>query len=162
MRLRKAMPADQPLLEVWDSRPHIVAVSGSDGPWDWSTELARDVAWQEMLIAEDDHGRPFGFLQILDPAGDEAGYWGDVPDGVRAIDIWIGEEDAIGRGYGGAMMRESLVRCFAVPRVTGVLIDPLYSNAAARGFYEHMGFRFVGRRRFGDDDCAVYRLDRHD
>jgi len=26
--------------------------------------------------------------------------------------------------------------------------------------YERLGFRFVERRRFGEDDCFVYRLDR--
>ena len=30
----------------------------------------------------------------------------------------------------------------------------------ARGFYERIGFVQVGPRRFGSDDCMVYRLER--
>ena len=57
-------------------------------------------------------------------------------------------------------MRLALARCFAEPAVTAVLIDPLANNIAAHRFYERLGFRFVERRRFGLDDCFVYRLDR--
>jgi aminoglycoside 6'-N-acetyltransferase len=39
-----------------------------------------------------------------------------------------------------------------------VLIDPLASNTRAHRFYGRLGFRFVERRRFGQDDCFVYRL----
>jgi len=57
-------------------------------------------------------------------------------------------------------MRFALDRCFADPAVTAVLIDPLAANVRGRRFYERLGFRFVERRTFGEDDCAVYRLDR--
>jgi aminoglycoside 6'-N-acetyltransferase len=55
-----------------------------------------------------------------------------------------------------------LRRCFADPPVFAVLIDPLAGNVGAHRFYERLGFRFIERRRFGDDDCFVYRLDRTD
>jgi aminoglycoside 6'-N-acetyltransferase len=57
-------------------------------------------------------------------------------------------------------MRQALARCFATPGVKAVLIDPLASNERAMRFYERMGFQRIGPRRFGDDDCIVYRLDR--
>ena len=57
-------------------------------------------------------------------------------------------------------MRVALARCFVDPLVTAVIIDPLASNVRAQRFYERLGFVFVERRRFGDDDCFVYRLDR--
>ena len=85
---------------------------------------------------------------------------GDVPENLRAIDLWIGEEGDLGRGYGTQMMHRALARCFAVPAVATIIIDPLARNTRAHRFYERLGFRFVGRRRFGDDDCFVYRLER--
>lgn len=57
-------------------------------------------------------------------------------------------------------MNLALERCFADDEVTAVLIDPLESNTAARRFYERVGFVKVGPRRFGEDDCMVYRLER--
>ena len=58
------------------------------------------------------------------------------------------------------MMRLALARCFADRAVTAVLVDPLARNTRAHRFYERLGFRQVERRRFGADDCFVYRLER--
>jgi aminoglycoside 6'-N-acetyltransferase len=157
--LRHARLADIPLLRRWESEPHIVEISGDDGGWDWETEIAQDVSWREMLIAELG-GSPIGFIQIIDPHEEETHYWGDCESGLRAIDIWIGEADCLGRGYGTQMMRQALDRCFSVPDVQAVLIDPLASNERAIRFYRKIGFQFVERRTFGDDDCFVMRLER--
>jgi len=158
VRLRRATLADAPLLRRWDEQPHVVASDPND-EWGWEVELAREFDWREQLIAEED-GRPIGFHQIIDPAREETRYWGDVPPGLRAIDIWIGEEADLGRGYGTQMMHLALARCFADASVTAVLVDPLVSNVRAHRFYERLGFRFVEHRRFGEDDCYVYRLER--
>ena len=158
--LRPATLGDLELLRHWDEQPHTVA-SDPDDDWGWETELARNPPWREQLIAEVD-GRPVGFLQIIDPAEEDSHYWGDAPPNLRAIDIWIGEASDLNRGYGTAMMRLAIARCFAAPEVTAILIDPLASNTAAHRFYERLGFRFVDRRQFGGDDCFVYRLERDD
>ena len=158
MRLRPATPDDLELLRRWDEQAHVVASDPNDD-WGWETELARQPDWREQLIAEVD-GRPVGFVQIIDPAREDSRYWGDVPANLRAVDIWIGEEADLGKGYGTAMMRLALERCFAAPGVVAVLVDPLAANTRAHRFFERLGFRFVERRRFGADDCCVYRLGR--
>jgi aminoglycoside 6'-N-acetyltransferase len=159
MRLRPAAPSDLALLKHWDTKPHVIAASGNDDVFDWDTELPRRPDWRELLIAELD-GRPIAMVQIIDPAREETHYWGDCPDNLRAIDIWIGEEADLGRGFGTTIMGLVLARCFAEPTVTAVLIDPLTSNTGALRFYERLGFQRVEERRFGDDDCYVYRLNR--
>lgn len=159
IRLRPVTPEDLGLLRRWDAAPHIIASKGTED-WGWEHELVRRPDWREQLIAEASDV-PIGFIQIIDPAREDSHYWGACPDGLRAIDIWIGEEAYLGRGLGTAMMAMAVDRCFADPSVTGILIDPMASNARARRFYERLGFRFIEHRRFGEDDCAVYRLDRH-
>ncbi len=159
MRLRPAALDDLPVLRAWDEKPHVIAASGEDDVFDWEYELPREVSWRELLIAEDE-GRPIGFLQIIDPAEEESHYWGDAEPNLRAIDIWIGEESDLGKGYGTRMMELAVERCFADRAVRAILIDPLASNTRARRFYERLGFREVGPRRFGEDDCVVYRLER--
>lgn len=144
--------------------------SDPNDDWHWEIELERTPDWREQLIAEIDNRaiaqgavpKAIGFIQIIDPAREESHYWGDVAPDLRAIDIWIGEETDLGKGYGTKMMQLALARCFADPRVTSVLIDPLASNTRAHRFYERLGFRFVEPRRFGDDDCFVYCLNRAD
>jgi aminoglycoside 6'-N-acetyltransferase len=156
--LRPTTPDDLALLRLWDEQPHIIASNPNDD-WNWKVELGRSPVWREQLIAEVE-GRPLGFIQIIDPALEDGHYWGDVPSGLRAIDIWIGEEADLSKGYGTTMMHLALARCFEQPEVSAVLIDPLESNVRAHRFYERLGFAFVERRRFGEDDCFVYRLDR--
>lgn len=160
MRLRPATPDDLSLLRYWGEQPHVIASNPNDD-WAWEVELGKNPDWRELLIAEVNN-RPIGFVQILDPAREESHYWGGAPQNLRAIDIWIGEETDLGKGYGTKMMRLALARCFANPEVTAVLIDPLADNTRAHRFYQRLGFRFVERRRFGLDDCFVYRLDRTD
>jgi RimJ/RimL family protein N-acetyltransferase len=155
--------------------------------------------------------KPIGFVQIIDPALEESGYWaqarreestsgtdgmeigGNNDDGEggyprkadefdfttmspfehRAIDIWIGEENYLGVGYGTEMMKLTLDHyCFGrgdgaavssatdTSRVTTVWVDPMADNVGAHRFYQRFGFRPFGIRYFGPDRTLVHRLDR--
>lgn len=160
VHLRKATTADLDLLRHWDTKPHVRASNPNDD-WGWETELNRSPDCREWLIAEVD-GQPIGFVQIVDPAREDSHYRGDVPDGLRAIDIWFGEEDYLGKGYGTKMMELAIDRCFADSEVTAVLVDPLSANTRSHRFSERLGFRLVERCRFGEDDCHVYKLTWND
>lgn len=158
IRLREADEGDVELLRYWDTQPHVKASDPNDD-WHWEDELPRKLSWREMLIAEAD-AKPIGFVQIIDPAEEESHYWGEVAPNLRAIDIWIGESDYLGKGYGTRIMAEVIDRCFADPSVSAILVDPLASNIRAHRFYERLGFQFTGARTFGADYCHVYRLER--
>ncbi|MFZ5971689.1 MAG: GNAT family N-acetyltransferase [Bacteroidota bacterium] len=158
--LRPATIQDLDVLRHWDEQPHNIDADPNDD-WNWEVELQREPPWREQLIAELD-GRPIGFLQIIDPLEEETHYWGAVEPNLRAIDIWMGEANDIGKGYGTVMMQQAIARCFQNPAVKAILIDPLVSNTKAIRFYERLGFQQIERRMFGEDDCYVYRLDRKD
>lgn len=153
------MPSDLAMLRHWDEQPHAIASDPNDA-WNWEIELNRHPEWREQLIAEL-NGRPIGFIQIIDPAEEDSHYWGDVPANLRAIDIWIGLPEDLGKGYGTVMMNMALGRCFNDKSVEAVLLDPLETNVRAHRFYKRLGFRFIENRKFGDDECSVYRLDRN-
>jgi aminoglycoside 6'-N-acetyltransferase len=156
IELRPATSSDVALLREWEKHSH---VPSSAEDWGWEADLGRQVDWREQLIAELD-GRAIGFVQIIDPAREETHYWGDVPANLRAIDIWIGEPADLGKGHGTKIMRQAIARSFRDPAVSAILIDPWASNTRAHRFYERLGFRAVGPRRFGDDECVVFRLER--
>lgn len=158
LTLRPATLADAPLLRRWDDEPHVLESDPNDD-WEWETALTKDPPWREQLMAEVD-GRPIGFLQIIDPALEDSRYWGDVASDLRAIDIWIGEADALGQGFGTQMMQLAISRCFADPAVQEILIDPLLCNVRAQRFYARLGFVAVEQRHFGADHCLVMRLAR--
>ncbi|WP_206815011.1 GNAT family N-acetyltransferase [Chroococcus sp. FPU101] len=156
--LRPANLADLELLRHWDEQPHVIESDPNDD-WGWEVELGRNPDWREQLIAELED-RPIGFIEIIDPAREEEHYWGEVAADLRAIDIWLGDEGDLGKGYGTKMMQLAIKRCFADSSVSAILVDPLASNHRAHHFYERLGFQFIEPRRFGEDDCLVYRLDR--
>ncbi len=160
INLRPATIADLDLLRHWDEQTHVLAADPNDD-WGWDIELDRSPIWREQLIAEIED-RSIGFIQIIDPVLEDSHYWGDVAPNLRAIDIWIGEESDLGKGYGTQMMKLALSKCFADPVVTAVLIDPLASNTRVHHFYERLGFKWIDRRYFGEDDCFVYQLSRAD
>ena len=164
--LRPATPADATTLAAWDLEPHVIACSTDDPGADiafggiaWREELADQSEASLYRIAEVD-GRPIGVIQIIDPHLEPTHYWGEIEPNLRAIDIWIGPPDALGRGFGTQMMTQALDACFAAPGVRAVVIDPLNSNTGAHRFYQRLGFAVVGRRMFDADDCLVHRLSR--
>lgn len=156
--LRPATLEDLELVHHWDQQPHVIA-SDPDSDWNWEEELAHDPPWRDQCVAEL-HGRPIGFVQIIDPAEEETHYWGEAAPNQRAIDIWIGEADDLNKGHGTEMMKQALERCFANGDVWQVLIDPLDSNRNAHRFYERIGFEFLEYRYFDEERCKVYRLTR--
>lgn len=160
IKLRTANINDLEVLKHWGEQPHVIESGVED--WDWENQLGISYAWRESLIAELD-GRPIGFMEIIDPFLDEEHYWGeDVEPNLRALDIWIGEKEDLGKGYGTEMMRIAIEKCFAPAEVTAIIIDPLASNKDVHRFYERLGFKFVEERNFGEDHCFVYRLTRED
>lgn len=160
IELREAEPADITVLSYWDTKQHVID-AGEDEDWNWAYELARKPAWRKMYIAELDR-RAIGFIQIIDPLEEETHYWGSVAKDQRAIDIWIGEESDLNKGYGTTMMKLALDHCFSDPNVIRVLIDPLASNTKAHRFYERLGFKFVEQKVFDGEACSVYAISRID
>ena len=166
VRLRPATLDDVPTLQAWDREPHVIACSSDrtdlelafDGI-DWPEELSEASPVSFHLIAEVD-SRPIGVMQVCDPHLEPSHYWGDIEPGLRAMDIWIGEPDALNRGYGSQMMTLAIEAAFANPAVKAIVIDPLNSNHEALRFYRRLDFAEVGRQMFGEDDCLVMRLDR--
>ncbi len=160
--LRPATRADIPRLKAWDEQPHVRFSDpdcGDDSGWEWDDEI--EAGWPGFwhFVAEAD-GAPIGFVQVINPFEEPSQYWGPMGEGFRAIDIWIGPSEWLGRGAGTQMMRLALDFCFAQPAVHTVLIDPIADNTAAHRFYQRCGFEFAGRRQFGASDCFVFQLTR--
>lgn len=169
LTIRIATLADVPALERWDREPSVIACV-TDDPASaqafagavWADEIAANSDLACYYIAELD-GRPIGAMQVIDPHLEPTHYWGEIEPGLRAIDIWIGDEADRSKGYGGVMMRSVIDACFADPAVNAIIIDPLNSNTEAHRFYRRLGFKAVGRQLFnGEDDCLVHRLERAD
>ncbi len=176
LNIRKATVADAAKLYEWDKKPHVQAAVSNSGTTsfeaDWEDELADRVDGTEFFIAEittqnraeiSTQNGPIaiGAMQVIDPAREQSHYWGAVAANQRALDIWIGEEHYLGKGYGTQMMTYAIDYCFSTPHVISILVDPLSNNTRSHKFYERFGFVFVERRQFDEEsDCFVYKLTR--
>lgn len=158
IKLRPATIEDLDILRYWDTKQHVIDCDPDDD-WNWEIELNRMPDWREQLIAELDEV-PIGMIQIIDPYLEETHYWGVVAQNKRAIDIWIGEEENLNKGYGTEMMSLAIERCFKDPDIDGILKDPIKSNTKAHRFYERIGFVFIEQRIFDDVLCYIYELNR--
>ena len=156
--LRPAVLADMEVLKYWDTQAHVMESDPNDD-WNWEKELTFEPNWRQQLMAEKE-GLPIGFLQIIDPQLEETHYWGNIGSGYKAIDIWIGLSENIGKSYGTQMMTQALDLCFENPEIKEVIIDPLISNKKAIRFYTKLGFEPVEKKYFGDDFCLVMTMKR--
>ncbi len=95
----------------------------------------------------------------------------DREKGTAEYGIFIGEEDALGRGYGTAAAGQALAYAFAKLKLRKVFLRFLADNIGARKSYEHVGFRLTDRRelvmtRQGEREVCFMELDaadwRHD
>ena len=167
--LRPASLADVPHFDRWDMQPHVISATSDDPDEEkafegavWSEEIANDDPASAFYVAEVD-GRAIGAMEVIDPPFEQTHYWGaDCAPNTRAMDIWIGEPDCLGKGYGTQMMTIAIDEAFRDPAVEAILIDPLNSNTDAHRFYQRLGFQIIGRRMFDEDDCLVHRLNRVD
>ena len=148
--LREANINDISILQHWDKQQHVIDCDPEDD-FDWEIELRKFPVWRKQFVAEL-NSRPIGFLQIIDPAEEETHYWGNIEKNLRAIDIWIGEKEDLGKGYGTVMMKLALKICFKDKTVKKVVIDPLETNVKSHKFYERIGFKFV-EERFRKESC---------
>lgn len=164
LSIRPANLDDAQQLHLWDEKPHVRNATSNSGlsSFDavWEEELGHRSDGTEFFIAEVDHVS-IGAMQIIDPAREASHYWGPVTENRRAIDIWIGDESYLGKGFGTLMMKFAITHCFSAPNVDAILIDPLSNNVRAHAFYKRLGFEFIHRRQFDEEsDCFVFLLTR--
>jgi aminoglycoside 6'-N-acetyltransferase len=161
-QLRQATIEDASLLKFWDQQEHVLRarnLTQPDNEWIWEIELKRRLEWRELLIGLM-NDRPIAFMQVIDPLLEETHYWGEVTPNQLAVDIWIGDIKETAQGYGTILMKMLLDRCFTNPKIERVILDPLVTNTKAIRFYDRLGFQLIERRKFGEDDCYVYAINR--
>lgn len=104
-------------------------------------------AKENTIIAKKD-GRVVGFIQY------EENRDGDLQNTGEISALYVLAEDH-GRGIGGQLMREALLRLKEYPRIA---IWVLRENERAIGFYKRYGFRFDGHQGMTQIGAAAVRM----
>lgn len=85
--------------------------------------------------------KPVGYIQSY--IANKFPEWQSEPDGTYGMDIFIGETNYIGKGYGSRIVAQFVKELFKSPKVLRVIINPDIKNSAAIRAYERVGFRVI-------------------
>lgn len=134
---------DLPRLARWLHRPQVRAWWGR--PIGELASIRRNHAspWVACYVITC-RGRPIGYLQCYDPAGDNFRILPVDRRGTRGIDLFIGEPAFLGKGHGAAVLRLVSDSLLARPEVRRVISDPDPGNRVSLRAFEKAGFRAVG------------------
>ncbi len=151
LRFKPLEVTDLELVYVWVQQPFVKR---------WFKHLV--MPWQEFqesfhyrlqcptlsIFIVETLNKPIGFIGYYDASEfpDGGGY--DEPEGTYGIDLFIGEEDYIGKGYGTAMLTQFIAKmlnersAFHKP-ITKIIVDPHTENTAAIALYKKLGFTIL-------------------
>lgn len=167
VRLRLMTAGDTAKIVAWRNRDFVrnnfiyQELFTEEGHLRWIREQVEPGYVVQFIICLAD-GREIGSVYFRDI---------DREKGTAEYGIFIGEEDALGRGYGTAAAGQALAYAFAKLKLRKVFLRFLTDNIGARKSYEHVGFRLTDRRelvmtRQGEREVCFMELDaadwRHD
>lgn len=150
---------DLPLLREWLGREHVRRWWRDGGQ---SLEHAQDALagrdrTRYFVIVLD--GRPVGMIEtyLLGDEPEWAALIGEGPDGA-GVDLFIGEEDAVGRGLGPRVLAQFACEIvFANPETNACVATVEEPNRRSWRAFEKAGFRHV---RDVEEDGLPHRLMR--
>lgn len=111
----------------------------------------------QFIICTKQNNRPIGSVYLRDI---------DREQGTAEYGIFIGEEDALGCGYGTAAAKEALVYAFTKLQLNKVYLRFLADNIRAGKSYERAGFLMVERTETvttmqGERKVCFMEIERH-
>lgn len=135
---RHASSADLPMLGRWLRKPEVRQWWGDpDHELGLLTEDLSNPNMTMLVISYED--RPFGYLQHYNVRAWPMAYFAHLPEGARAIDMFIGEMDMLNGGHGSALLRQ-VAQDLHEADIPAIVIDPDPDNKRAVKAYEKAGF----------------------
>jgi RimJ/RimL family protein N-acetyltransferase len=164
---RRLTAGDLPLLFEWLQREHVRRWWTDRETYEEVVEHylpsieGRDPTDLYLIVFEDRHA---GFIQTY-RVSDYPEYQERVAveTGVAGVDLFIGEEELIGRGVGSEAL-DRFVRnvVFSDPGIHACIADPDAENCASLRVFEKAGFRAVGSFADPEDQNRLHTLVRLD
>lgn len=126
-----------------------------EGHWAWIRNQVEPGHVVQFIICLSD-GREIGSVYFRDI---------DREIGIAEYGIFIGEEDALGCGYGTQAAKAALEYAFTELRLDKIFLRFLSDNIGAQKSYEHAGFRMTDRTetvltKQGEREVCFMEIDR--
>lgn len=133
------------LLHHWIAQPH-VAAWWSD-PHDWKTFLQKysekiKSPYRGCLIIEIDQ-QPVGYIQWYQ--ANKFPEWPNQPDDTYGMDLYIGNLEYIGKGYGTQIVKQFVQLLLKKTDVKNIIVNPDINNTVAIRCYEKAGFKKIAK-----------------
>lgn len=143
---------DVPLYYEWAEKEHVKNVWFLEGyqPKEYIlTKIKGNGIEYPFLITIDD--KAIGFIQYWDIYArdriekNKKDYFTGSPPGTYGIDIFIGELDFIGKGFGSQILVSFSELLFKEYGAKKLVVDPDSENIKAKCCYEKAGFKLIGK-----------------
>lgn len=164
------VPVSEKHLDIyfkWVEKPHVKEtwfLEGYASP-DYIHEVIKGNGYDFGFIATVDH-RPVGYVVYSDLYSyaklDAApkGVFTKEPRGSYSFDLFIGEEDCLGRGIGTRIVESFCDKLFDLPSVRRIVIDPSTDNLRAIACYRKVGFKDIGTAHDGVTSVMILEMER--
>lgn len=163
---RKLLHSDLPLMHTWLNKPHvhewydndkentIEAITARYGP-----KIDGKKPTNCYLVLYE--GKAFGYIQTYIVSDwPEFGNYVGYDEHTASIDLFIGEQEFLGKGFGSVMIKTFLKTVvFANPTIRTCIIGPEPQNARAIRAYEKAGFKHVKTVQIPGDKSPTYVME---
>lgn len=165
IRFRTFQMEDVPLYYAWAEKPHVKNVWFLEGyqPKEYILEkIAGNGIDYPFIILLDD--KPIGHIQYWDIHTrdiintENKDHFTGESKGTYGIDLFIGEEEYLGKGYGTQALMVFTSALFEKYGAEKIVIDPDADNTNAMRCYEKVGFTFVRFAEGGSGKVAIMEL----
>lgn len=159
---KKLTQQDLSLFFEWAQKPHVKDtwfINGYEAINKYSEKIAGNGYDYPFIIYVND--KPIGYIQCSDLYAykticpNPKGFFINEEPGTFCLDLFIGEEEYLNKGYGTEIIKLFVDKLFAEFKAKKILIDPACSNKRAIRCYEKAGFKFLRKERDGITECYV-------
>lgn len=138
---------DLQLLFRWFNQPYIAELWAEPKTWDEFREKWLDKILKDFNYVAYIDGVSIGYIRYYHVNDDDrknfAGVY--IPEPSVGSDLFIGEPEYLGKGYGAEMIRQFIAFVKSQePNCKAMVIDPASDNLRAIACYEKVGFQKVG------------------
>ncbi len=125
----------------WIQQPHVKKWWQDPENWDEFKQKFEDKLQSQyracfVIYIENE---PIGYIQTYQ--ANRFFEWLHQPEGTYGMDLFIGDSDFIGKGYGTQIVSKFVKELFKWPQVARIIINPDINNIAAVRAYEKAGFK---------------------
>lgn len=153
---------DMPLFFEWAEKPYVKNTWFQEG-YEEVNKYYENIEGNGydygFIIYIDD--KPVGYIQTSDLYAYKTkcpklkGLFTNEDPGSFCLDLFIGEEDYLNKGYGTAIVKAFVDKLFKDFKAKKILIDPACSNQRAIRCYEKAGFKIMRKENDGVTECYV-------